>query len=248
METGYMSQLQALPEPLRSQMLNGDFNAGLGDDPWQVIPTEWVVAAQNRWTPEGRSAKMDSIGIDGARGGPDRTTFAPRHGNWFDEILAYPGAKTPDGPTVAGLVVPLVRDDCVLNVGLIGVGTSIYDHLQGLGTLRVSAINEAEGVDTMDRTEKLKFRNVRAEMWWRMRENLDPQYGENVCLPPDSELKADLCAPRWKLTIGGILIESKEDLKKRIGRSTDKGDATCMTNYVPQTLLSHMDLSRVFRK
>ncbi|MGM7379778.1 terminase, partial [Acinetobacter baumannii] len=51
METGYMSTLQALPEPLRSQMLYGDFGAGIEDDPWQVIPTEWVEAAQARWKP-----------------------------------------------------------------------------------------------------------------------------------------------------------------------------------------------------
>ena len=45
--TGYIAQLQALPEPLRSQMLHGDFMAGVTDDPWQVIPTDWV---DGQWT------------------------------------------------------------------------------------------------------------------------------------------------------------------------------------------------------
>lgn len=245
METGYKSQLQALPEPLRSQMLNGDFTAGLGDDPWQVIPTKWVVEAQNRWSPEGRDARMDSIGIDVARGGPDKTILARRHGPWFDELLAYPGAETPDGPTVAGLVVPIMRDNCILNVDVIGVGTSVYDHLKGLENMIVIAVNSAEKKDTLDRTSKLKFRNVRAEIWWRMRESLDPQYNENISLHPDPELKADLCAPRWSLGPNGILIEDKEALIKRIGRSTDKGDATCLTNYCPKNVLSPIDLSRV---
>ena len=48
--TGYKSTLQSLPEPLRSQMLRGDFNAGAADPAWQLIPTEWVKAAQARWT------------------------------------------------------------------------------------------------------------------------------------------------------------------------------------------------------
>jgi hypothetical protein len=48
MGTGYMATLQALPEPLRSQMLKGDFAAGVKDDPWQVIPTNWVEAAMAR--------------------------------------------------------------------------------------------------------------------------------------------------------------------------------------------------------
>ena len=43
MATGYMSTLQALPEPLRSQMLNGDFSAGIEDDAFQLIDRKSVV-------------------------------------------------------------------------------------------------------------------------------------------------------------------------------------------------------------
>ena len=49
LSTGYKATLQALPEPLRSQMLRGDFNAGASDPAWQTIPTEWIKAAQARW-------------------------------------------------------------------------------------------------------------------------------------------------------------------------------------------------------
>ncbi|MFV0245741.1 MAG: hypothetical protein ACK5IB_12070, partial [Qingshengfaniella sp.] len=59
MASGYMAQLQALPEPLRSQMLYGDFRAGIEDDPWQVIPTAWVEAAQARWRRPDRLEPMD---------------------------------------------------------------------------------------------------------------------------------------------------------------------------------------------
>jgi hypothetical protein len=62
--TGYMTQLQALPEPLRSQMLLGDFHAGMEDDPWQVIPTAWVEAAMARWTRPLVLPVMDSMGVD----------------------------------------------------------------------------------------------------------------------------------------------------------------------------------------
>ena len=91
MNTGYMATLQALPEPLRSQMLYGDFNAGIEDDPWQVIPTAWVEATQARWKRPDRLAPMDSLGVDVARGGRDKTILARRHGWWFDEPLAYSG-------------------------------------------------------------------------------------------------------------------------------------------------------------
>ena len=44
--TGYKATLQSLPEPLSSQMLRGDFNAGAADPAWQLIPTEWIKAAR----------------------------------------------------------------------------------------------------------------------------------------------------------------------------------------------------------
>jgi hypothetical protein len=63
-----------------------------------------------------------------------------------------------------------------------------------------------------------------------MREALDPSQegGSVVALPPDSELKADLASYRWENTIGGIKIEDKEHMRKRLGRSPDKGDAAIM--------------------
>jgi hypothetical protein len=47
-------------------------------------------------------------------------------------------------------------------------------------------------------------------------------------LPTDQELLADLSAPRWKLKPTGIAIESKDDIRARLGRSTDKADAVVM--------------------
>ena len=63
-----------------------------------------------------------------------------------------------------------------------------------------------------------------------MREELDPEQegGSAIQLPPDNELKADLASARWKLTLQGILIEDKAEIRKRIGRSPDKGDAATM--------------------
>jgi hypothetical protein len=61
MGTGYMSTLQSLPEPLRSQMLKGDFSAGMEDDPWQVIPTEWIDQAMARWRPRTAKGVMDAM-------------------------------------------------------------------------------------------------------------------------------------------------------------------------------------------
>jgi hypothetical protein len=222
---GYVARLQALPEPLRSKMLYGDFSRGREDDPYQIIPSEWVRLAQERWqaTP-GPRAPMTAVGVDVARGGDDKTVIAMRRGAWIDELKTYPGQATPDGPAVAALVLANRRDGAAINVDVIGVGTSVYDHLRGV-TDSVVPINGAERSEGTDRSGELRFANLRAELWWKAREALDPAGGEDLCLPPDRELLADLCAPRWKLTVRGIQVEAKEDLAKRIGRSPDKGDA-----------------------
>jgi hypothetical protein len=80
------------------------------------------------------------------------------------------------------------------------------------------------------RDRQLAFYNKRAEAWWRMREELDPgQHGGSaVALPPDASVKADLAAPRWELTARGIKIEDKAEIRKRLGRSPDEGDAIVM--------------------
>jgi len=221
---GYLSQLQALPEPLRSKMLFGDFRKGRGDDPYQVIPSEWVRLAQDRWvnTPK-PDLPMTALGLDVARGGADKTVISPRWGRWMGEQTCYPGAQTPDGAAVATLALQQCKDGAVINVDVIGVGTSVYDHLKGVA--KTVPINGAEGSDAKDKSGQLGFVNLRAEIYWSFREALDPTSGQDICLPPDRELFIDLCAPTWRVTPRGIQIESKDDLIKRLGRSPDKGDS-----------------------
>ena len=225
METGYKATLQALPEPLRSQMLQGSFKAGKDDDPWQVIPTDWVKAAQERWKNRDRpKTPMTVLGVDPARGGLNETVLIARHDDWFAEPSAHPGHETPDGPAVAALAVSTLRDGAGIVVDVIGVGASVYDHLSGNG-VNCMAFNGAEKSEARDKSKSMGFINKRAEWWWRMREALDPAYGQEIALPPDSRLRADLCAPRWKLSARGIQVEAKEEIVARIGRSPDRGDA-----------------------
>lgn len=223
--TGYMATLQALPEPLRSQMLNGDFEAGMEDDPWQVIPTRWVEIAQARWKAREPKPEMLGVGVDVARGGRDKTVIARRHeGMWFDEPLEYPGSETPNGPTVAGLVIAAQRDHANQYIDVIGVGASPYDFLN---TARqpVFGINVAEKSFATDKSGRLAFVNQRSELWWKMREALDPEANNGIALPPEPRLLADLCAPKWELQGRAIKVESREEIIKRIGRSPDFASA-----------------------
>ncbi len=231
METGYMSTLQALPEPLRSQMLYGDFGAGIEDDPWQVIPTAWVEAAQARWKPEDEMRlmykgvfAMDSYGLDVARGGKDNTIGYARHGLWYNRANVLEGIQSKDGPASASFAVSHVRDGAPIHVDIIGVGASTYDFLKQSG-MHVIPVDVRNAANSFDRSGRLTFFNLRSQLWWQFRESLDPAYGSTVALPPEPELLADLTAPRWGLQGTKIKVESREDIVKRIGRSPDYGSA-----------------------
>lgn len=220
MATGYMSTLQALPEPLRSQMLNGDFNAGVEDDAFQLIPTAWVEAAQARWMDLYPKPPMDSVGIDVARGGKDNTLIARRHGMWFDRTLKYPGTATPDGPTVAGLTIAAARDGAPMHIDVIGVGASPYDFLNS-NRQHVIGVNVSEKATTTDISGRLRFKNQRSQYCWKLREALDPANNTGIMLPPEPELLADLTAPLWRVQASTIYVESREDIIARLHRSPD---------------------------
>jgi hypothetical protein len=226
MSTGYEAMLQALPEPLRSQMLHGDFSAGMEDGAFQCIPSAWVDEAMARWTEDHKEKEMTSVGVDVARGGRDNTVIATRYSQWYAPLKLYPGKDTPDGPIVAGLAIAEQRDSAPIHIDVIGVGGSVVDHL-GCNDIQAVGINGAEKAPdyARDKSGQLRFRNMRAYLYWQFREALDPKTGKNIALPPDNALKADLCTPLWKLSAQGIQIEAKEEVIKRIGRSPDKGDA-----------------------
>lgn len=231
--TGYGTVLQGLPEPLRSQLLYGDFRAGLLDDAWQAIPTAWIKAAQARWTPEPPLDVPVWAGLDVAHGGGDKTVLAIRRGTWFAEFQVWEGAQTPTGSAVAELVFPILKKEIPVNVDAIGYGASAYERLREDYRVKASAVDFAGASEYSDRTGTFEMRNLRAEAYWRLREALDPESGDTLALPPDSELLADLAAVRYKVTPSGIQIEAKEEIRKRIGRSVDKGDAVALALYQP---------------
>jgi hypothetical protein len=227
----YRAKLNSLPEPLRTQLLYGDFGVAKVDDAFQVMPSAWVKAAQERWTPNPpNGVPMCCIGVDVAQGGQDKTILAIRHDGWYAPPIAVPGVQTPDGKVVAGLVITHRRDDArvVVDVGG-GWGGDAYGHLKENGVDTVSYMGVKKSLRrTVDK--QLPFFNVRSEAYWRFREALDPSQpqGSTIALPPDSELVADLCAPLFDVGSNGIRIEAKDEIVKRLGRSTDKGDAVVM--------------------
>lgn len=234
MASGYKATLQSLPEPLRSKLLYGDFGVGRGEDPCQIIPTLWIEQAIARFERSGKpTMPLSCIGVDVARGGNDRTVLTLRYGNWFEPQRVFDGRTTPNGNAVAQLVLAARgASACCVNIDVIGVGASAFDALHNHIGNAAQAMNAAQASNEKDKSQQLAFVNKRAEWWWLLRESLDPASDADLALPPDRELLSDLTAPRYSLTVRGILVESKTNIIKRLGRSPDKGDSLVLAHAI----------------
>ena len=229
--TGYQAKLDGLPEPYRSAVRDGNFMAARQDSDFQVIPTQWIIEAQSRWQHNGWQRKpMSCMALDPAGGGADSAELALRHGEWVGELVSEQGPETADGAAAAATVVKYRRNACpvVVDTGG-GYGGAVTMRLAENGVM-LTKFNGANASLGKTRDGSLGFVNARAEALWRVREELDPDQdgGATLALPPDPELRSDLAAPTFKVTSRGILIESKDELRKRLGRSTGKGDAVAM--------------------
>lgn len=200
-----------------------------------VIPLAWVEAAQDRWRdrydidrrkPDGPTETLPAftcVACDPARSGENKSTIGLRYGRVLKEIREI--VHQEDTSATTGAVVGIVQSQggyAVIDV--VGVGGPIVDRCREQN-IPVYAFNAAEKTDQADLTGELGFVNMRSAAWWTLREILDPGNGWKIELPPSDILTGDLTAPHWKITSGGkIQLESKDDLKKRLGRSTDYAD------------------------
>jgi hypothetical protein len=226
-----------------------------GDDQG-VIPWPWVEAANERWyvwrdalEASGKPLdRLDAVGVDVGDTG-DETVFALRSGEVITEIRHH--SKQDTMVTVGQLFGILSKFGGQAIIDVIGIGAGVVHRLRELRSenearrkdpnadpaelpksFEVVAFHAAEGTDRKDRSGEMGFLNKRAEAWWMMRERLNPANGYLVALPPDDKLAGDLIAPRYKVTSSGrYQIEKKDEIKKRLGRSTDTGDGVIMAFY-----------------
>lgn len=232
-DTNYRAQINAMPEPLRSQLLHGDFLAGRKDGEMQIIPSEWVRMAQARWeaNKDRPRAPMLHMGVDVAQGGADTSTVAPLRGVRFDEIDERPGKETPTPVEIVQQIFRIRRDDAGITVDHGGgYGGGVSSHLKTHNQITTHPFVPGAGSGGRTRDGSLGFKNLRAEAWWKFREALDPQNPDHelIELPPDSKLLAQLTAPTWKPVGDEIQVEGKDDIRKRLGTSTDRADAVIM--------------------
>lgn len=208
----------------------GEFASSAEDG---VIPLGWVEQANARWQTWDESgrpgAEITGVGADVGRGG-DPSLLALRAKNVITELRR---SGKPDVMDLTGRIKGLLdagrKTKATAVIDVIGIGAGAVDRLREM-EYAVLAFNAAAGTDLTDSSGEIGFANLRAAGWWHMRELLDPANGHEVALPPDDELTGDLTAPKIKrvLSSGKLLIEGKDEIRKRLGRSTNAGDAVMM--------------------
>lgn len=228
-ETGYGSTLMNLPRELRDALAYGRFRTRLQDADLQVIPTEWIIKAQQRWMVrkgEIEKTPMSALGVDVADGGKDRMVATPLHGAVFDEPRIKPGEEVRTTEQKVAFILSIARDDPQINVDCGGgYGGGVCDVLDS-NNFHVVRCKGAEESKRMERTRTRRYFNKRAEYVYDLRDALDPESGENVALPPGREIVAELTCFREKRRPDmreTIQIEAQEDIVKRLGRSPDIG-------------------------
>ena len=223
----YADRLLALKPEERDRVYFGIINRRPKDHPDQVIPLRWIEEAEERWTPEGRSAPMDAIGVDVARGGDAHTVYSRRHAWWWDKLIRRQGKDTPDGHSVVAGYVEYRRDDADFCIDANGVGASPADIAsKSYPCFPVTGQTRA-GIPKIDRY--LKMYNMRSALYWLMRNILDPANNLLPALPKDKRLRGQLAAPLYTIRADTLQVQPKEEVVELLGLSPDDADSVVVS-------------------
>jgi hypothetical protein len=200
------------------------------------IPAELVVKARKN-TVEGIGPLV--IGVDPSRFGDDRFSVAWRKGRKVEKTEAKSKLDNVQGANWIKEIIDQDSPDRVfIDVG--GQGAGVFDILKSWGGTYAKVCTPVDfggspqsSVIFLENGEKRPGpRNRRAEMWMRSKEWLEDIAG--VELPDSDKLQADACGPSYRYDANQYLIlESKEQMRKRGVRSPDDWDAVALTFAAP---------------
>jgi len=173
-----------------------------------------------------RKVKIDSesnliLGVDPNRGGSDKTAICWRRGRVVSKMETYHFDTTTDLAFKLKDIITRDRPNKVF-IDCIGVGAGVVDRLQEMGYKEAIGVNVARKAN-----ENEKFGNLRAELWYEMREYFLQDMP--VSIPDNPELQKELCGLGYHYRTGKLYIESKEDAKKRGMASPNMADALMLT-------------------
>jgi phage terminase large subunit len=162
------------------------------------------------------------LGVDVAREGDDRSVIFPRQGIVAWEPIVMRNANSIQGAgAVARKWQDWEADGCFVdNTG--GFGGGWLDQLVQLG-------RDPVGIHFSGKATDERYFNKRAEMHFELADWVK----NGGALPKIPELVEELTAPTYWFKGDKLILEDKDQIKARIGRSPDYADALALTFALP---------------
>jgi phage terminase large subunit len=216
----YMKQVETLDDPvIVAQEIDRDYTASVSNS---YINGKEVTAAQARGPADVMAVGPVIVGVDPARFGNDKSVITFRQGRVVYPQIVF--GKT-DVVDCAGRVADAIRlwpePVAQIAVDTIGIGAGVADTLRRIDAFKDIVVD----VNSSLRLDDGQNYNLRARMWRDMRTWLR----NGASLPNDPELMTAMTALQYGYRGGELLIESKDDMKKRGLKSPDQADSIACT-------------------
>lgn len=223
----YQKQLDTLDPVIVAQEIDRDYESSVSN---AFVPSDSVLAAMERGPMDVQPMGRLRVGIDVARFGNDKSVITFRRGR---VLLKQVVLEKLDITQVAGRARSEINAygemPEQIAVDTIGVGAGVADVMRGYFPDKIDKRTNRRtqivvDVNSSERMGNGQDYNLRAFMWREMRDWI-----KTASLPNDHDLKSDLTALRYLFKGGELLLESKDDAKRRGVKSPDRGDSLAMT-------------------
>ena len=227
----YERQCSTLDPVIVAQEIDRNYEGSVANS---FIPAELVTVAQSKGPADIRPVGNLRIGIDVARFGDDKSVISFRRGR---VLLKQVTLAQLDVAQVAGRakseIAAYNEMPEQIAVDTIGIGAGVADMMRAWYPDKYDRNTNQRTQIVVDVNSSLRMANgddynLRAFMWREMREWL-----KSASIPNDQDLKTDLTALRYLFKGGELLMESKDDAKRRGVKSPDRGDSLAMTFAIP---------------
>lgn len=227
----YEKQLATLDAHIVAQEIDRNYEASITNS---FIPGDVVAEASAKGPMDVQAKGPLRVGIDPARFGDDKTVITFRRGR---VLLKQVVLSKLDTTQVAGRarseIAAYSEAPEQIAIDTIGIGAGVADTMRGWYKDRVDRVSGRKIPVVVDVNASLRMGNgedynLRAFMWREMREWL-----KTASIPNDQDLRVDLTALRYGYKGGELLLESKDDAKKRGVKSPDRGDSLALTFAIP---------------
>jgi phage terminase large subunit len=173
------------------------------------------------------------LGIDVSRFGDDLTVIFPRQGLAAFKPVVMRNARTNDIAARVMAAKAKWGSEVEMVDGSGGYGAGVIDSIIQAGHSPMEVYFSGKPNDP-------RFFNKRAEMWFEMAAWVK----RGGALPNIPEMVSELTSPTYSFQNGKFRLEEKEQIKKRLGLSPDRGDALALTFALPEMPRRSMELER----